>query len=165
MERDFLLDTDLTIHFVLSFKSLSRYAIPTPPFVHKKCDNAVSFEKAVMVGGLLSTTLLGTIIDKKDLYAKLAAESYADMADDPEFWKQMTEGMSPEEKEKAKELMERIKTDKEGKSAPATSLEATTTTTTSDDAEASSPAASSSAPTETPQDEAAKASNDMFSDY
>lgn len=77
----------------------------------------------------------------------------------------MTEGMSPEEKEKAKELMERIKTDKEGKSAPATSLEATTTTTTSDDAEASSPAASSSAPTETPQDEAAKASNDMFSDY
>ena len=112
-----------------------------------------------MIGGLLSTTLLGTIIDKKDLYAKLAAESYADMADDPEFWKQMTEGMSPEEKEKAKELMERIKADKEGRPAPVTSLEATATT--SDDAGASSTAA----PTETPEDEAAKASNDMFSDY
>ena len=112
-----------------------------------------------MIGGLLSTTLLGTIIDKKDLYAKLAAESYADMADDPEFWKQMTEGMSPEEKEKAKELMERIKADKEGRPAPVTSLEATATT--SDDAETSSLAA----PTETPEDEAAKASNDMFSDY
>lgn len=119
----------------------------------------VWFRKAVMIGGLLSTTLLGTIIDKKDLYAKLAAESYADMADDPEFWKQMTEGMSPEEKEKAKELMERIKADKEGRPAPVTSLEATATT--SDDAETSSLAA----PTETPEDEAAKASNDMFSDY
>ena len=109
-----------------------------------------------MVGGLISTTLLGTIIDKKDLYANLAAESYADMADDPEFWKQMTEGMSPEEKEKAKELMERIKADKEGKPPPAPLSMA---------AETTSSEAEPSAPSEAPKDEVAKASNDMFSDY
>ncbi len=116
-----------------------------------------------MIGGLVSTTLLGTIIDKKDLYANLAAESYLDMADDPEFWKQMTEGMSPEEKEKARELMEKIKADRAGETAPAISSESTTVMSASSETGVTSeaPAATS----EPPKDEAAKASNDMFSDY
>mmetsp|Transcript_14976 Transcript_14976/g.31066 ORF Transcript_14976/g.31066 Transcript_14976/m.31066 type:complete len:202 (-) Transcript_14976:2470-3075(-) len=119
---------------------------------------------AVMVGGLVSTTLLGTIIDKKDLYANLAAESYLEMTDDPEFWQQMTDGMSPEEKEKAKELMAKIKADRAAEKGDETPLvvssEAAPETTIEEETEASSPA-----PTETTKDEAAKASNDMFSDY
>ena len=121
--------------------------------------------KAVMVGGLISTTLLGTIIDKKDLYANLAAESYADMADDPAFWKQMTEGMSPEEKEKAEDLMARIKADKEGKQPAPVSLELAADTTSSSESEPTSPPPSFSAPSETPKNGATKASNDIFSDY
>jgi len=113
---------------------------------------------AVMIGGLISTTLLGTMIDKNDLYADLAVESYLDMADDPDFWRQMTEGMSPEEQEKAKDLMAKIKAKRAGEElsdvpqvmASETASEATTTP----------------APTEEPtKDDAAKASNDMFSDY
>lgn len=130
-------------------------------------------EKAVMFGGLISTTLLGTIIEKKDLYANLAAESYIDMADDPNFWQQMTEGMSPEEKEKAKELMAKIKAQRAGETAGTEQL----TTMSSEGAEtsggnsssSSESQSSSSSPStvtlETAKDKAAKASNDMFSDY
>lgn len=128
---------------------------------------------AVMFGGLISTTLLGTIIEKKDLYANLAAESYIDMADDPNFWQQMTEGMSPEEKEKAKELMAKIKAQRAGETAGTEQL----TTMSSEGAETSGGNSSSSSESqssslspssvtlETAKDEAAKASNDMFSDY
>jgi len=124
---------------------------------------------AVMVGGLISTTLLGTIIEKKDLYANLAAESYIDMADDPNFWKQMTEGMSPEEQEKAKELMLKIKAQRAGEAgeqALTMSSERAGTegagTSSSAETEATS---SSSDPFETTKEETAKASNDIFSDY
>ena len=122
-----------------------------------------------MVGGLISTTLLGTIIEKKDLYANLAAESYIDMADDPNFWKQMTEGMSPEEQEKAKELMLKIKAQRAGEAgeqALTMSSERAGTegagTSSSAETEATS---SSSDPFETTKEETAKASNDIFSDY
>mmetsp|Transcript_18552 Transcript_18552/g.38002 ORF Transcript_18552/g.38002 Transcript_18552/m.38002 type:complete len:212 (+) Transcript_18552:130-765(+) len=118
---------------------------------------------AVMIGGLISTTLLGTIIEKKDLYANLAAESYIEMADDPSFWKQMTEGMSPEEQEKAKELMAKIKAQREGEqqgqqpqAMASQGIEARSSSTELE--EKSSPA-----PVEA--DDTAKASNDMFSDY
>lgn len=117
-----------------------------------------------MVGGLISTTLLGTIIEKKDLYANLAAESYIDMADDPNFWKQMTEGMSPEEQEKAKELMLKIKAQRAGEAgeqALAMSSEGAGTSS-SAETEATS---SSFDPFETSKEETAKASNDIFSDY
>ena len=116
-----------------------------------------------MIGGLISTTLLGTIIEKKDLYANLAAESYIEMADDPSFWKQMTEGMSPEEQEKAKELMAKIKAQREGEqqgqqpqAMASQGIEARSSSTELE--EKSSPA-----PVEA--DDTAKASNDMFSDY
>ena len=112
-----------------------------------------------MVGGLISTTLLGTIIEKKDLYANLAAESYIDMADDPAFWKKMTEGMSPEEQEKAKELMAKIKAQRAGESVEAPLAMSSEPTSSVE------PIQSSSAPSETAKDEATTASNDMFSDY
>jgi len=127
---------------------------------------------AVMFGGLISTTLLGTIIEKKDLYANLAAESYIDMADDPAFWKQMTDGMSPEEKEKAKELMAKIKAQRAGETAgtePLTTMSSegaeTSGSSSSSSETESSPSSSSSVTVETAKEEAAKASNDMFSDY
>ena len=116
-----------------------------------------------MIGGLISTTLLGTIIEKKDLYANLAAESYIDMADDPNFWRQMTEGMSPEEKEKAKELMSKIKAQRAGEAGeqPLSMPSAVSETSSIIETEPSS----SSSPLETAKDETAKTSNDMFSDY
>jgi hypothetical protein len=128
-----------------------------------------------MVGGVISTTLLGTIIEKKDLYANLAAESYIDMAEDPAFWKQMTDGMSPDEQEKAKELMKKIKEKRAGEAGASGEQSLSPLSMSSEGAETSSssietePAAasssSSSAPLETAKDETAKASNDMFSDY
>lgn len=125
---------------------------------------------AVMVGGLISTTLLGTIIEKNDLYANLAAESYIDMAEDPAFWKKMTDGMSPEEQVKAKELMKKIKEKREREAGGTPSLSplsmssegAETSSSSSIEAE---PTTASSAPLETAKDDTAKASNDMFSDY
>jgi hypothetical protein len=122
-----------------------------------------------MVGGLISTTLLGTIIEKKDLYANLAAESYIDMAEDPAFWKKMTDGMSPEEQVKAKELMKKIKEKREREAGGGPSLSPLSIS--SEGAERSSssideePTTASSAPLETAKDDTAKASNDMFSDY
>lgn len=120
-----------------------------------------------MIGGLISTTILGKIIEGKDLYANLAAESYMDMADDPAFWKQMTEGMSPEEKEKAKVLMEKIKAKRAGEEQLAMASEGAETSSSTEAEASSSPSLEStaSAPTETPKDQTAKASNDMFSDY
>lgn len=116
---------------------------------------------AVMVGGLISTTLLGTIIEKKDLYANLAAESYIDMADDPNFWKQMTEGMDPEEQEKAKELMAKIKAQRAGETGEQTLVMSSDASETTSSIETGK----SSPVSETEKDETAKASNDMFSDY
>jgi len=112
---------------------------------------------AVMVGGLISTTLLGTIIEKKDLYANLAAESYMEMADDPAFWKKMTDGMSPEEQEKTKVLMAKIKAQRAGESPGQQPLAMA-----SEVAETSSSIETKST---TPKDEVVKASSDMFSDY
>lgn len=125
---------------------------------------------AVMFGGLISTTLLGTLIDKKEgLYADLAVESYIDMADDPDFWRKMTEGMSPEEQEKAKELMAKIKAQREGDETPATNKDSPiSSSSASDGGEASgSTEATTPAPVEAAAkgEETAKASNDMFSDY
>jgi hypothetical protein len=69
----------------------------------------------VMFGGLVSTLVVGAIIDKKDLYASIVADSYAQGAQDEEFWK----GLSEEEKKKTQELLERIKQSKEGGSVAA----------------------------------------------
>jgi hypothetical protein len=65
---------------------------------------------AVMFGGLFSALAVGFIIDKRDLYANIVADSYAQGADDAEFWK----GLSEEEKKKTQELLQRLKESKEG---------------------------------------------------
>ena len=114
-----------------------------------------------MFGGLISTALLGTLIDKKDLYADLAVESYMEMADDPDFWRKMSEGMSPEEQEKAKDLMAKIKAKRAGeegvKEAQVLASEGGETSSSNTEA--------TTAPVEAAKEEIAKASNDMFSDY
>jgi len=112
---------------------------------------------AVMIGGLLSTVVLGTIIDKGNLYADLAAESYLQAEDDPEFWK----NLSDEEQKKAKEVLAAIKASKEGGEGVSSGSEREPVTT------------SVSAPSETSSEKkeeqtaavATKASDDMFSDY
>ena len=65
---------------------------------------------AVMFGGLFSALAVGFIIDKRDLYANIVADSYAQGSDDAEFWK----GLSEEEKKKTQELLQRLKESKEG---------------------------------------------------
>ena len=64
----------------------------------------------VMFGGLFSALAVGFIIDKRDLYANIVADSYAQGADDAEFWK----GLNEEEKKKTQELLQRLKESKEG---------------------------------------------------
>lgn len=69
---------------------------------------------AVMLGGLLSTIFVGTVIDKKDMYAQLIADSYAQIDnDDEEFWK----GLSEEEKKKTQEFLKNIQNSKNGEFA------------------------------------------------
>lgn len=58
----------------------------------------------VMFGGLLSVLFVGFIVNSKDLSAKIVADSYAQGADDEEFWK----GLSEEERKKTQELLKRI---------------------------------------------------------
>lgn len=58
----------------------------------------------VMFGGLLSALFVGFIVNSKDLSAKIVADSYAQGADDKEFWK----GLSEEERKKTQDLLKRI---------------------------------------------------------
>ena len=51
----------------------------------------------VMFGGVLSAVIVGFLLEKGDLYASIAAESYLQSAEDEEFWK----GLSQEEQGKA----------------------------------------------------------------
>jgi hypothetical protein len=65
---------------------------------------------AVMVGGLLSAVFVGLVVDKKDLYASLVADSYLQGSgeDDESFWK----GLSDEEKKKTQEMLEKVRSGK-----------------------------------------------------
>jgi hypothetical protein len=104
-----------------------------------------------MAGGVLSAVIVGFLLEKGDLYASVAAESYLQSEDDEEFWK----GLSEEEQVKAKELMEKIRASKEGgssnpKPVPSPPALASTTTPTS------APPVESSSPSKPA---------DMFSDY
>jgi hypothetical protein len=64
----------------------------------------------VIFGGLVSAIVVGTIIDKRNLYASIVADSYAQSEDDEEFWK----GLSEEEKIKTRELLRKIKESSNG---------------------------------------------------
>jgi hypothetical protein len=65
---------------------------------------------AVMVGGVLSALIVGFILERGDLYAKVVADSYVQGAQDEEFWK----GLSEEEKKKTQELLDKVKASKGG---------------------------------------------------
>ena len=119
---------------------------------------------AVMAGGLISTTMVGFILKKKDLYTSLAAESYLDMAkDDPDFWKKMSDGLSEQEKAKVETWRIKQLQQQEGGNAVVNvvdSSSSSSSSTSSNDNEKEQVVSSSNADKET-----AKASNDMFSDY
>jgi hypothetical protein len=59
----------------------------------------------VMGGGLLSAVIVGVILESTNSYANIVADSYAQGADDEEFWK----GLSEEEKLKTQELIGKLK--------------------------------------------------------
>lgn len=70
-----------------------------------------------MFGGLLSALIVGYILDSRNLYASVVADSYAQGADNEEFWK----GLSGEEKKKAQALIDKLNAKKaaeEGGVAP-----------------------------------------------
>lgn len=103
-----------------------------------------------MVGGVLSTMIVGFILDRGDLYAKLAAESYLQSSNDEEFWK----GLSDEERKKTEEMINNIKVAKGEATAETTRV-----------AGESDPETSASQSEERKQAEASTTPNDMFSDY
>lgn len=103
----------------------------------------------------MSTLIVGLILDKSDMYATLAAESYLKTVDDEEFWK----GLSAEEKVMAEAAVNRIK-ESRGEVVPASTTEP---------AGAKEPATAMSSsvekPTETASQEESSVPKDMFSDY
>ncbi|CAJ1943202.1 unnamed protein product [Cylindrotheca closterium] len=111
----------------------------------------------VMFGGVLSTMIVGFILEKSDIYGELAAESYLQAADDEEFWK----GLSAEEKVMAEAALNRIKESRGEVVSPPTSEPAGAE-------ESATPTGSSvEMTTEKTSQEKSKSSvpNDMFSDY
>ena len=58
----------------------------------------------VMFGGVISALIVGYILESKNLYANVVADSYAQGADDEEFWK----GLSDEEKKKTQALINKL---------------------------------------------------------
>eukprot|EP00980_Cylindrotheca_fusiformis_P006312 scaffold1352_cov144-Cylindrotheca_fusiformis.AAC.18 len=106
---------------------------------------------AVMIGGVFSTMIVGLILDKGDLYANLAAESYLQSSEDGEFWK----GLSDEEQKKTEEVIKKIKSAKgEG------NVEASVATVDTDNKKHPRQPSKELEPTE-----ASSAVKDMFSDY
>eukprot|EP00554_Chaetoceros_debilis_P005178 CAMPEP_0194085546 /NCGR_PEP_ID=MMETSP0149-20130528/17867_1 /TAXON_ID=122233 /ORGANISM="Chaetoceros debilis, Strain MM31A-1" /LENGTH=172 /DNA_ID=CAMNT_0038768449 /DNA_START=184 /DNA_END=702 /DNA_ORIENTATION=+ len=65
---------------------------------------------AVMVGGVFSTIMVGVMLEQGDSYSSVVADSYAQGGDD-EFW----DNLSPEEAEKTRELLAKIRASKEAK--------------------------------------------------
>ena len=63
-----------------------------------------------MLGGVLAALMVGFILERGDLYANVVADSYAQGAEDEEFWK----GLSEEEKKKTQEILQKIKDSKQG---------------------------------------------------
>lgn len=64
----------------------------------------------VMIGGVLSTVMVGFLLESGNSYASVVADSYAQGGDE-EFW----ESLSPEDQVKTRELMEKLRQSKEGK--------------------------------------------------
>lgn len=77
---------------------------------------------AVMFGGVLSALIVGYILDSKNLYASVVADSYAQGADDEEFWK----GLSDEEKKKTQALIDKLNAKKVSDDGAPAKIEAST---------------------------------------
>ena len=119
-----------------------------------------------MIGGLLSAIIVGVILEKGDLYANIAAESYVQGADDAEFWKNMSE----EEKKKAEKMLSKIKEAKAGGVTDAEELKKSVLAAIEGEdkggeGEIRQQESSQSATTTTSKEVVTKASNDIFSDY
>jgi len=106
-----------------------------------------------MIGGVLSTVMVGFLLESGNSYASVVADSYVQGGDE-EFW----ESLSPEDQVKTRELMEKLRQSKEqGKGNGDKG---------SSDLNASEPASSS----ETAKDASSKGGQkkeeiSMFSDY
>jgi hypothetical protein len=77
---------------------------------------------AVMFGGVVSALIVGYILDSKNLYASVVADSYAQGADDEEFWK----GLSDEEKKKTQALIDKLNAKKAAEGGAPAKIEAST---------------------------------------
>lgn len=64
----------------------------------------------VMIGGVLSTVVVGFLLESNNSYASVVADSYAQGGDEA-FW----ESLSPEDQIKGKEMLEKLRKSKEGK--------------------------------------------------
>ena len=64
----------------------------------------------VMVGGVLSALIVGFILEKSNNYAQIVADSYAEGGDDA-----FLNSLSLEDREKAKEMLEKLRQSKGGK--------------------------------------------------
>jgi hypothetical protein len=62
-----------------------------------------------MIGSVISAMMVGFMLEKGDLYASVAAESYIQSGDDEAFWK----SLSDEEQVKARNMLNKIKSSKE----------------------------------------------------
>ena len=123
----------------------------------------------VMFGGLFSALFVGWMVDSRNLYASIVADSYAQASadgDDEEFWK----GLSEEEKIKTKELLKRLKASgqQSGGGGSRDGMEAlevlaSAESAPSDRVKATVPSPQSDSTTEVPS--TAKKDTGMFSDY
>jgi len=64
----------------------------------------------VMFGGVLSTVIVGFLLESGNSYASVVADSYAQGGDEA-FW----ESLSPEDQVKGKQMLEKLRKSKEGK--------------------------------------------------
>jgi len=64
----------------------------------------------VMFGGVFSALIVGFLLESNNSYASVVADSYAQGGDE-EFW----ESLSPEDQEKTRELMGKLRRSKEAK--------------------------------------------------
>jgi hypothetical protein len=115
---------------------------------------------AVMVGGLLSAVFVGLVVDKKDLYASLVADSYLQGSgeDDESFWK----GLSDEEKKKTQEMLEKVRS---GKINSSSNSNGETPLVAAQSLASPANAAKAAQPTESSKADEPKVEVGMFSDY
>mmetsp|Transcript_14391 Transcript_14391/g.20279 ORF Transcript_14391/g.20279 Transcript_14391/m.20279 type:complete len:215 (+) Transcript_14391:210-854(+) len=113
---------------------------------------------AVMFGGVLSALIVGAILESRDSYASIVADSYAQGADDEEFWK----GLNDEEKVRVEALLQKVR-DSKNKSGEGSAPQNANALTEETPAAASSTDATPASSVQVPKKEEKEL--DMFSDY